>query len=83
MNKFLSQALSVVNSFLAFFIIIGSGFIAMFSVRENEGLAFLVGISGGLIVAILVCGTLALLLNIRDEIVLANKSLNDLNKEQK
>ncbi|HIE49654.1 MAG TPA: hypothetical protein EYP94_06130 [Gammaproteobacteria bacterium] len=81
MNKFLADALSSVNALIALLIIFGSGYAA--GVAGGNPLAFVAGCLVGLILAILICGTLALLLNIRDEIVLANAYLNDLNKKQK
>ena len=81
MNKFLADGLSSVNAIVAFLIIVLSGFFA--GVGAGNPLAFFVGSLVGLIFAILICGTLALLLNIRDEIILANAYLNDLNKKQK
>lgn len=81
MNKFLADGLSAVNALIAFLIILVPGISA--AVAGENPLAFVVGSLVGLIFAILICGTLALLLNIRDEIVLANTYLNDLNKKQK
>ncbi len=81
MNKFLADALSSVNALIAFLIIFVPGIAA--AVATGNPLAFFAGCLVGLILAILICGTLALLLNIRDEIILANAYLNDLNKKQK
>ena len=81
MNKFLADALSSVNALIAFLIIVVPAFAA--GVSGGSPLAFVVGGAAGLILAILICGTLALLLNIRDEIVLANAYFNDLIKKQK
>ncbi len=81
MNKFLADALSSVNALIAVLITLVPGIAA--AVAGGNPLAFVVGCLLGLILAILICGTLALLLNIRDEIVLANTYLNDLNKKQK
>lgn len=81
MNKFLADALSSVNALIAVLIILAPGIAS--AVAGGNPLAFVVGCLLGLILAILICGTLALLLNIRDEIVLANTYLNDLNKKQK
>ena len=78
MNKFLANALSSVNAFIAFVIILLPGIFA--AVATEDPLAFFAGCLAGLILAILICGTLALLINIRDELILANESLNDLKK---
>jgi hypothetical protein len=83
MNKLLSQSLSYVNAFFAILIIIGSGFSAMFLANENHVLALILGILGGFIAAVLICGALAVFLNIRDELVLVNNFLNDLKNEKK
>jgi uncharacterized membrane protein (DUF106 family) len=91
MNKFLSKALPVVNAIIAG-LIIWTGGAAGGAFAETTGilgaappiLGFIIGLFfPGLILAILICGTVALFINIRDEIVLANKSLNDLKKEQR
>ena len=79
MNKFLADALSSVNALIAFLIIVVPAFAA--GVSGGSPLAFVVGGAAGLILAILICGTLALLINIKDELVLANQSLNDLKKK--
>ena len=81
MNKFLADALSSVNAFIAFVIIFAPGVVA--AITAESLVAFIGGCLAGLILAILICGTLALLLTIRDEIVLVNTNLNDLNKKQK
>ena len=81
MNKFLANALSSVNAFIALVIIVVPGIVA--GVTTENPLAFVGGCLAGLILAILICGTLALLINIKDELVLTNRSLNDLKKEQR
>jgi hypothetical protein len=80
MNKFLANALSSVNAFIAVVIIVLPGIGA--ALAGGNPLAFIFGCLAGLFLAILICGTLALLINIKDELVLANQSLNDLKKEQ-
>ena len=80
MNKFLANALSSVNAFIALIIIFVPG-ISLAISAENP-IFFILGCLAGLILAILICGTLALLINIKDELVLANQSLNDLKKDQ-
>ena len=81
MNKFLADALSSVNAFIACIIIIAPGVAA--AVNGGEPIDFVIGCLAGLVLAILVCGTLALLISIKDLLVLANKSLIDLKKEQR
>jgi len=78
MNKFLANALASVNTFIAFVIILLAGVFA--AVQTENPLAFFAGCLAGLILAILICGTLALLITIKDELILANESLNDLKK---
>ena len=80
MNKFLSDSLYFVNALCAFLIILGSGLVAMGSAKENETLAFVLGIAGGTSVSILICGSLAVLLSIKDELVLLNKSMSEVEK---
>ena len=84
MNKFLSKALPVVNAIIAVLITYlggaaGAAFADITGVAPI-GTGAIVGLFLGLILAILICGIVALFINIRDEIVLANKSLNDLKK---
>ena len=81
MNKFLADSLSSVNAFIACVIIIAPGIAT--AVNGGEPIGFVIACLGGLLLAILVCGTLALLINIKDLLVLANKSLIDLKKEQR
>jgi len=78
MNKFLANALSSVNAFIALIIIFVPGIVGGISAGP---IVFILGCLAGLILAILICGTLALLINIKDELVLANQSLNDLKKK--
>ena len=78
MNKFLADGLSFVNGFIAFVIIFAT--VILFATNGGNLLAFIVGCLAGLVLAILICGTLALLINIKDELVLAKQSLNDLKK---
>ena len=81
MNKFLANSLSSVNAFIAVVIIFVPGIAA--AVNGGSPLGFIVGCLVGVILAILICGSLALLISIKDELVLANQSLNDLKKEQR
>ena len=86
MNKFLSKALPVVNAIIAVLITYlggtaGAAF-ADITGAATIGIGAIVGLFLGLVLAILICGIVALFINIRDEIILANKSLNDLKKGQ-
>ena len=76
MNKFLANALSSVNAFIAVVIIFVPGIAAVVTAGTPQ--SFILGCLVGGILAILICGSLALLINIKDELVLANQSLNDL-----
>ena len=84
MNKFLSEGLSLINSFLAILITLFGG---VFGYFFAGAIGVLAGLVGGFMVATLVCGILAVFLDIRDELVLANnlslELLNELKKEQK
>ena len=84
MNKFLSEGLSLINSFLAILITLFGG---VFGYSFGGAIGVLAGLVGGFMVATLVCGILAVFLDIRDELVLANnlslELLNELKKEQK
>lgn len=68
MNRFLASALSVGNALLAWVIILVSTLVG----GLNEDFGGLVGFLGGLVVggmlAILVCGALALLIDIRNSL---------------
>ena len=83
MNKFLANALSSVNAFIAVVIIFVPGIAAATFGGWFNPLFLILGCLVGLILAILICGTLALLINIKDELVLANQSLNDLKTVQR
>ena len=89
MNKFLSEGLSLINSFLAILITLFGGVFGynIFGYSFGGAIGVLAGLVGGFMVATLVCGILAVFLDIRDELVLANnlslELLNELKKEQK
>ena len=69
MNKFLASSIAFVNQLLAVvLIVIGS----LAGAADNWGI---VGGFLGFIVAVIVCGTLALLVDIRDELTTIRKEL--------
>jgi hypothetical protein len=84
MNKFLSEGLSLINSFLAILITLFGG---VFGLSFGGAIGVLAGLVGGFMVATLVCGIIAVFLDIRDELVLANnlslELMDELKKEQK
>ncbi len=63
MNKFLASATATINVFVAWALILGSPILGM-SFAGAEG--FIVGLFAGLILAVLVCGILALLIDMRN-----------------
>ena len=71
MNKFLATSVAVLNQLLAIvFILIGS------LIGFKEGLGALGGILGFL-VAVVICGTLALLIDIRNELTHIRRALRN------
>lgn len=73
MNKFLADALSLLNAILAILITLGGGVISFVIADANEVLAGIFGLAGGFLAAVLICGLLALLIQIKDELVLLNE----------
>lgn len=69
MNWLMAEALRVLNALLAL-LIIGFGCLVGLKMAPaaNSGVAILLGGLGGFIVAVLVCGILAVLLDIRDKL---------------
>ena len=63
-NRLLAASIGVVNALLAIFIILimVAGSISML----GTGLGIVVGLLGGAALAVAICGTLAILVNIRD-----------------
>ena len=63
-NRLLAASIGVVNALLAIFLILimVAGSISML----GTGLGIVVGLLGGAALAVAICGTLALLVNIRD-----------------
>ena len=73
MNKFLADALSLLNSILAVLITLGGGVISFVIADANEVLLGIFGLAGGFLAAVLICGLLAVLIQIKDELVLLNQ----------
>jgi hypothetical protein len=77
MNHFLASVLAAMNAILALAIIVG-GAIFGATYGQNAVLGLIIGLGGGIVAAVLVCGLLALLLDIRAElrelVVLARRS---------
>ena len=67
-NSMLASILSTFNALLALAIVlVGAGFGSSYATEEgySSGLGILAGLVGGLLVAVMVCGVLALLIDIR------------------
>ena len=73
MNKFLADALSLLNSILAVLITLGGGVIFFVMADANEVFAGIFGLAGGFLAAVLICGLLAVLIQIKNELVLLNQ----------
>lgn len=78
MNKFLAEAAGALNIFLALALVVlggslGKGAGAMG--RGDDGTGIIIGALGGVLLAVLVCGGLAILIAIRDEVRLMRGQL--------
>ncbi len=80
MNKLLANLVSGLNAVFAVLIVTVC---AIAGAVSNEGIGAILGIMLGLFLAALVCGTIAIFISIRDELVSIGKSLNELTKSQK
>ena len=69
MNKFLASSMAVLNQLLAVVLILSG---SILGANDNWGV---VGGFLGFIVAVIVCGTLALLVDIRDELTTIRKEI--------
>jgi len=73
MNKYLADSLTALNLVIAILIILSCAFVGM----GNGGfIGFVVGGSVGFLLASMICGTYALLIDIRNEVVRLNESLD-------
>ena len=65
MNKFLSNAIGKLNALIAWLLIIGAPLAGLFT---GGAIGLIVGLAAGIVGAILLCGILALLIDIRDSL---------------
>jgi len=75
MNKVLASALSFLNGLLAFGLVMG-GTIAGAYFYEGRPKGLILGYLAGSFAAVVVCGFLALIIEIRNELVLIRTSLS-------
>lgn len=81
MNKFLTSMLNFFNSVLAVVLFIGGTL--FFTNAYNFGsMSIIVGLFGGFVLSIIFCGSIALLINIKDELVTANEHLKKLSEKK-
>ena len=73
MNKYLADSLTALNLVIAILVILSCAFVGM---RNGGFIGFVVGGSGGFLLASMICGTFALLIDIRNEVVRLNESLD-------
>ena len=73
MNKYLADSLTALNLVIAILIILSCAFVGM---RNGGFIGFVVGGSVGFLLASMICGTYALLIDIRNEVVRLNESLD-------
>jgi len=74
MNSFLADVVGFVNGLLGFLII---AFGAVLGYSAAEGVGLLLGALAGLIAAVLVCGALAILIDIRNKLVQISTRVNE------
>jgi len=75
MNKYLADSLAGLNLVLAILVILTSAFVS-FTVTNGSFIGFVVGGAVGFLLASMICGTFALLIDIRNEVVRLNESLD-------
>ena len=78
MNSLLANTIGVLNGLLAlFFVIVG----ALIGQSQLEGMGLIVGLVLGFILAVVVCGILAIFISMRDELIEIRKLLNKIAKQ--
>ena len=74
MNKYLADSLAGLNLVLAILVILTSAFVS--AEATGSFIGFVVGGAVGFLLASMICGTFALLIDIRNEVVRLNESLD-------
>ena len=74
MNKYLADSLAGLNLVLAILVILASAFVS--AEATSSFIGFVVGGAVGFLLASMICGTFALLIDIRNEVVRLNESLD-------
>ena len=73
MNKYLADSLTALNLVIAILVILSCAFVGM---GNSSFIGFVVGGAVGCLLASMICGTFALLIDIRNEVVRLNESLD-------
>ena len=71
MNKLLASLMGVLNGFLALFFIAGGASLGVYlgQLADNGALGLILGLVGGLFLAVMVCGVFAVFISIRSELI--------------
>ena len=78
MNSLLANTIGLLNGLLALFFIIAGALIGQ---SQLEGMGLIVGLVVGFILAVVVCGILAIFISMRDELIEIRKLLNKISKQ--
>ena len=74
MNKYLADSLAGLNLVIAILVILSCAFVGM---GNSSFIGFVVGGAVGFLLASMICGTYALLIDIRNEVVRLNESFDE------
>lgn len=82
MNRLLAATIRALNSVLALLFIIGGAVAGSVygKILGNEGGGIIIGIIGGFILAVVVCGFIALFIDMRSELIKIRLALTNNNK---
>ena len=78
MNSLLANTIGVFNGLLALLFVIAGALIGQ---SQLEDMGLIVGLVVGFILAVVVCGILAIFISMRDELIEIRKLLNKISKQ--
>ena len=76
MNRLLAEAAGVLNGFLAIVLIVVGAVFGYAALPNNPGVGVVVGLIVGFIVASIACGVVALVVEMRGELIRIREALN-------
>ncbi|MEC9022099.1 MAG: hypothetical protein VX597_00670 [Pseudomonadota bacterium] len=77
MNGFLASILGYMNTFIAFFFIVGGGAVGSQFHDKFSGGELIVGVIVGVILAVIICGVLAIFISMRRELLVIRRLLEE------